>query len=233
MALTDNLIAAYKLDDVTDGTTNGYNLTNNNSVSFATAGIIGNCADFGSTNTNKLLSRATDFSNGGGDFTISCWIKVYSTSTGQCAFELQSSAQPWFRAFFMYDGANTRLFSGWHGGGSIGPSVTLNTSTWYNIILTNSSGTLELFYNNTSQGTTATHYGGDLTPTNTFQLGGSIALQGAGVGVPGLIDSCYVWTRVITSGERATMYNSGNGYEISFGGGTTRIANNFTLLGVG
>jgi len=54
-----NCRALYKLPDVNDSSGNNYTLTNNNTVAFV-AGKFGNCANFGSSNTNKYLSVDSD-----------------------------------------------------------------------------------------------------------------------------------------------------------------------------
>lgn len=73
--------AYYPLNgDALDFSGNGYNLTNNNSVTLGTTnGRFGGGADFGSSNTNKSLTGAdidTDY------ITISCWFNCTKTNTG-------------------------------------------------------------------------------------------------------------------------------------------------------
>ena len=54
-----NLRAYYKLEGLTDSSGNGFDLTNNNTVTFG-AGKFANAADFGSSGTNKGLTTTTN-----------------------------------------------------------------------------------------------------------------------------------------------------------------------------
>lgn len=73
--------AYYKLENVNDSGPNGYNLTNNNSVTFA-AGKFTNGADFGSSGTNKGLTYgANPFSVIKPSYaTVQLWFKLNSTA---------------------------------------------------------------------------------------------------------------------------------------------------------
>ena len=228
MALTDNLIAAYKLDDETDGSGNGNNLTNQNSVSFA-SGKVGNCASFGSSNTNKKLYKTADLGIASGDdWSISYWFKNTGTdqefdglismcyASGAKAFTLlrNGNNNRWF--FLTQNGANQQGVSG-----------SISNSTWYHLMAINSGGTITIYVNNSSIGTVATT--GTISGTSNLTLGNDPQISWWGTGY---IDSFYLWKRAIDSSERSTMYNSGNGYEISFDTTSTNN-NNLILLGVG
>ena len=73
MALIDNLLAYYKLDDVNDAHAS-YHLTNNNSATFVT-GKIGNGVDL-EKDSSQYLSVANNLGVDGGAITISAWLKV-------------------------------------------------------------------------------------------------------------------------------------------------------------
>jgi hypothetical protein len=76
-----NLRAYYKLENVNDSSGNGFTLTNNNSVGFA-QGKFTNGADFGSSGTNKGLTRATLIlsSKTPSVLSVSFWWKLNSTA---------------------------------------------------------------------------------------------------------------------------------------------------------
>ena len=71
MALTDNLLAFYKLSDTSDSSGNNRTLTNNGNVSFA-SGKIGNAAVF---DGQSYLTNSVDITNYSG-LTIAMWIKA-------------------------------------------------------------------------------------------------------------------------------------------------------------
>jgi len=214
MALTDNLVAAYKLDDVTDGTENGYDLTNNNSVAF-NAGKIGDAADFGTGNTNKKLSIASTLGISSGAITISWWTKTPATLADMqgIVFFMKNGG---FAMGAMWNAADTLYAIGSttdpNGAVSMQTNFGLSTNTWYHIVITSDGTTGTLYVDNTSYGTWA--HSTTVGNADYFGIGENYRADWE---TDGMIDSCYVWSRVITSDERATMYNSGNGYEIDFG----------------
>lgn len=80
------IVAGYHLADANDFSGNSKTLTNNGSVTFG-LGKLGDCAQFGSSNSSKYLSRAdglgVDLS---GNHGISVWIRLSANpaSTKQC-----------------------------------------------------------------------------------------------------------------------------------------------------
>src|SRR5215831_2548559 len=86
MALFDQCVAAFKLDDLTDATGRGNDLTNNNSATFG-AGKIGNAAYFTAA-SSQYLSHASDsdLALGAGSYTIGCWIYLASTPASSLTF---------------------------------------------------------------------------------------------------------------------------------------------------
>lgn len=71
--------AYYRLENLNDTGPNGFNLTNNNVVTFG-SGRFSNAADFGSSGTNKALTYAGDILNGAQtEYTFSFWFKLNNT----------------------------------------------------------------------------------------------------------------------------------------------------------
>src|SRR5437667_77580 len=82
--------ALYHLEDTTDGSGNGYTLTNNNGATFV-PGLLGKAATGGSPNVGSYLSLASDVGIGGGTVSISAWFKqtiAAPTNTQQWAVGL-------------------------------------------------------------------------------------------------------------------------------------------------
>lgn len=225
-------IAYYKLDESSGNpvdSKNSYDLTNNGTTPYAT-GLISNCADFGTSNSTKSLSRTGNPATtvNGGNFTISYWGKVVSGATYQCKVEIQCTTNgAWFRAYVGLDAQNNRWLAGWHGGNQIASGQTFSTSTWYHVVITNNGGTLEMFGNGVSKGTTAVHYGGSLSATDNFSIGNTNAI---GYG-DGYIDEVGVWDSVLSGTEITDLYNGGAG--VTYPTASAAVYRRKALLGVG
>jgi hypothetical protein len=92
MALFDNCVASWKLDDLTDATGRGNTLTNNNTVTFNT-GKLGNAAYFDGA-SSQYLSRTSsaDLELGDIDFTIGFWFYIAAADIGRTMMLLNKSA---------------------------------------------------------------------------------------------------------------------------------------------
>jgi len=217
MALTDNLVAGYKLDDLTDSE-GSYTLTNNNSVTFS-AGIVGDAADYGTSNTNKSLSNASTLGITTGDITVSWWHKTPASLNNQLGIvQMMKNSGFSFGAWFDY--GNNRVCGMNHnntdctGVGSFTPS----TSTWYHFIVTRTSaGSCVLYIDNSSTHTWTNNLTGD---ADRFTIGEN---NRGDWQTDGMIDSTYVWNKIISSDERAEMYNGGAGYEIGGAAGPATL----------
>jgi hypothetical protein len=212
MALTDNLRAAYNLDDVTDSTGNGYDLTNTGSATFD-SGLIGDCVEFGSSNSSKRVGIASGLGVGtSDDWTISYWFRSPSVSviTAPIMFVYGGGTK---HCTFMYDGANSRwfYFTSWYAT-SRTHSQALSTNTWYNVILVNSGGTITPYINNSA--ITTIPLGSTSGRSDVFQT-----YDVNNWWHQGDMDIINVWNRAIDSGERSDIYNAGAGVEYPFSGG--------------
>lgn len=112
-----NLRAYWKLENTNDSGANGYNLTNNNTVTF-TSGKFSNAANFGTTNTTKSLVYTAGnvlSSTNTGDNIYSLWFKLNdTTNTGFLGlFSIQTlfsgSTGTWNNLAFQYQIASGNL----------------------------------------------------------------------------------------------------------------------------
>jgi len=101
-------------------------------------------------------------------------------------------------------------------------SATINTSTWYHIVVTYGGGQARVYLNTSEIGSATTMTLGN--KTSDFRIGD--LQKYVGNNFDGLIDIVEVYDRVLTSGEISALYNSGSGVACtgrSSGGETTPI----------
>ena len=220
MALTDNLRAYYKLEDANDSTANAYNLTNTGSVSFASAGKIGNSAGTFNTGSQRLgRTDAMGFTSTSTN-TWSFWVKF--TAVGGYQIDICTTSGANKRVLIYGDSANGRMIAYANATDNIintgNSSVT--TGTWYHVVLTHNSGLFELFLNGVSKGTSSP--GGTGGASNYLSYGN----PGDSFGAPlnGYLDEAGVWDRVLSGTEITQLYNSGAGLQYPFVNGYSPVA---------
>ena len=216
MSLLTNLQAAYNFDsspgNLVDSSGNGYTLTNTGTVTFS-AGLIGSCAVFGTSNSTKKLTNATNLgiTSGTQNWSVSYWWQSGNVGE-QCGnFQLTYGGGTNFFAS-LYDGANTR-YAFISKQGSTFPSSSASINTWYNITIVNSSNVATIYLNGTSIATQAT---ATTTTGLTDHLDMGFSTTNSSFG-NGNIDIFNVWGRALTGGEVTSLYNGGAGLQYNFG----------------
>lgn len=214
--LTD-LVAWYDMDE-TSGTRydahNSYDLTDVNTVGYGT-GQTGNAADFEADNTTEALynQNAKWYNMRTADFTYVMWVKLETVGTNRVIDVSDPGGDFVFNcgieATYIYVIPN-----GVNGTAAVVHNVTINTGTWYMLIIeyTHSTGTWSLSLNNDTP-TTSTVNGQLKTPTGSA---GNFRLTiGQHQNLPrpldGLVDQYVIWERVLTSQEKPDLYASGSG----------------------
>lgn len=253
MALTDNLVSYWKLDESSGNAADsvGSNtLTNVGSVGYASAKI-NNGANINSLTTKELSivdasQTGLDFSTA---FSISCWIKPadftsahqivtkYDFGNDNRSYSLASSASGELVLSISDDGT----FNSGHGQIYTTSGASLSESAFTHIILTvemNSGSPIVIFYKNSSSvsnsKTAGTTIGNSIfNGTAPFSLGqrynnGSLDNNG----LNGYIDEVGVWNRVLTSTEVSSLYNSGNGLQYPFSTTSIKSFNGLAIASV-
>lgn len=224
MALIDNIVAYWKLDEISgnavDSTGNGYALTNTNSVIYS-PGKINNGADFGSANTDKMLTIANPLGINNNNCTFSMWVKLNTEITsGEYCFFRQFNTSTWtgFALVYQYNGGSRRLVFrkirqnvAFYEIPAIG---TMGTSNWYHLVLTYTGGGVMTAYVNGSFIDTISNNGNGSSAglTNQFQLGAFESSAYASA----IVDEVGVWNRVLSGAEISELYNSGSGIQYPF-----------------
>lgn len=226
MALTDQLVAYYKLDESSGNATDtvgGFTLTNTNTVGYGAA-LINNGADFGAGNTNKRLQVANDLGIDGGAISINIWVKMKA--------EIASGTQ----TFFVHGGAtshvNDMVAYDYNGGtrqltlnrqqqntanNTASGAATLGTANFNMITYTYDATTAKLYLN------------GNSTPIASLTTSGNGASGSADQFFIGhdngewlntyssiIADEGGVWSRALSTAEISSLYNSGSGFAHPF-----------------
>lgn len=228
MSILTNLISYWKLDEASGDAIDAHgsnNLTDTNTVA-STTGKIGNARDFENGNLeyftkadNASLSVADE------DFTITGWVKFESApgvGEGRALWSKWDGAgnqRCHFTEWRNFSSENRIIF--WvSSNGTATANTTANalgapsTGVWYFIVVWHDSvaNTINIQINDGTVNSTS-HSAGVFDSTAPFQLGQVSSLFYH----DGLLDEVGFWKRVLTSGERTSLYNSGNGLAYPLG----------------
>jgi hypothetical protein len=222
MALTDNLISWWNLDEASGNALDSHStndLTDTNTVGSASGKVNG--GRLFSSAATEYFTKADNaaLSTGDIDFTWAFWFK---TSTIGALQGIACKHNGWANTvdYACYINSSTLKFL--VGNGSTfgeAASATLSQDTWYFGVCWHdaTANTLNVSIDNGTPASVS-YSGGGIDSAGAFFLGN---LSGFGT-MDGMIDSVGFWKRTLTSGERTTLYNSGSGVayaDISGGGG--------------
>ena len=213
-SLLTGLQAYYNFDQTsspsTDSTSNHIDMTWNNSPTSVT-GLIGNGLHFPNTGTTYLISSANAAMNlAGGSFTNAGWIKLDAGATTE-----ETSLVRWTNncatSLTWYDiQAGTASIFQIRGSGGVhglsGPNLSLNA--WHLIVVWYDHPN-QLQWIQVDNGTaSSTPMTDTLAESNNDCTGAE-----ANLGISGnyAVDETGYWSRILTSGERTTLYKSGAG----------------------
>jgi hypothetical protein len=239
MSLLTNLQAAFTFENGAnlglDSSSNANNLTNNNAATQVTGNAApGTKAVRFTAASSQSLSIASNASLqlAGTSWELTTWFNLASDPGGGFFPGLVSK---WGGAGLEYnlfwDGGNQRVSGRASADGSVQSecySQALVTNTWYflDMWFDLPNTTLHLNVNNAaSTGVPTASLTGTHAAANAFILGSTA------FGSPfldGIVDSVNLWKRLLTSGERASLYNAGAGLEYpGFADGRRRLAPTF------
>jgi hypothetical protein len=213
-----NLKAYYRFESgalTTDSSSNGYTLTNNNTVAEGT-GKFGGGADLGNGNTNKYLSLASDLGIGGNaDISISIWFKMYVTA-GTHVLIQHASTTGASRYFQIFQSGGALYFDSAGGGGGTTPTIT--AGVWYHAVFTRTSAGACTSYLN------AVYAGAQITGSGNNGVRLNIGVDTANYS-SAVIDDVAIFNRVLSAEEVYSLYAGGQDLRFSSDiDGKTRLA---------
>lgn len=233
MALADNLVAYYSLDEASGNAVDAhstYDLTENGTIGTATGKVSG-ARDFERDGSDDYFSHADDaaFSRGDTDFTFAFWVQFESLNNFARIFS-KTAGSNYEYGLYIRDPAFTGNYEfRWHCSddgadeGTILSSSTigaLSAATWYFVCVWHDSVNNQLGISvNAGTADTTSHTTGVYNGTAAFEIG----REGAEASryLDGLVDEFGLWGRVLTSDERTELYNSDSGRDYAYitGGG--------------
>lgn len=217
MSLFDTCVGAWKLDDGSDSTGRGNNLTNNNGVTFNT-GRVNNAAYFSSSSLQFLsLVNNTDVGRGDSSFSISLFVWINSTGTNQSlvAKDDEDSSHRDYRIAVNSDA--TVSFFVYHTGGStdfVTTTTTITAGSWNHIVVWHNatSDQIGVVINNGTPVTGSS--GGALSAASAAKFTfGCRDTAGGPQFLDGRLDAVHLFSNQISSQDITDLYNGGNGLE--------------------
>lgn len=217
-------VAYYKLDESSGNAVDSINsntLTNTNTVTYV-AGKINNGADFGTANTNKKLTIASNLGITNGAMSISCWVKLNTEiASGTFGFVQKGNATNHVQYIiaYEYNGGSRRIVFNRQkqnvSNNIVTNTVAMGTSNYYHLVLTYDGSTLEGYVNGTSVGTLSTTGDGSGSGLNQFDIGEGGMYAGTSYASIDA-DEVFVVARAFTSTEVTALYASGSGNQYPF-----------------
>ena len=234
-ATCDNLVSWWSLDESSDGSgavaradsvvASANDLTDVNTTPSAT-GKVSLGANLEKDNGEHFTAADDDTLDITGDISLSFWFNPESINIDHIV--LNKEAYPTERGYaFKFTTANKLLF--WASAASGGTESSWRTTdaviaagNWYHFVVTVdiSVPSAVMYVNGSSVSLTTIDTSVTAIVANAASLGiGNIA--GGAVYSDGIFDEMALWSRVLTSDEVTTLYNSGNGvnYATACGGG--------------
>jgi hypothetical protein len=193
MALTDNLLAFYKLSDLTDSSGNKRALTNNGNVTFA-PGKIGNAAVFDGSNQLQVVNPIVE----GTEYSVAGWVKFSNFDSLQYIFSFGNEM-----GVLYHNGISPAEVIFTPTGGSYIGVGTLSANDWHFIYASRKAdGDYAISIDN---GALVTGNAGE-SYYGTFEIGNLLN---------GSMDAVGIWSRSLTESEVTELYNNGTGLELN------------------
>jgi tellurite resistance-related uncharacterized protein len=187
-----------------------------NGASFGTGVFGGEAVKF--SNGDQYVDVGSAFDFAGGDFSVAFWFEPENVGTEQVLLTTHTASSLNNRHNYfdvVLNGSNYLELRAKGGSAEdeqtavASPATPLQTGNgFYYIVVTRRGQAYGLYLDNQSEITSdGILTAGDISKGNK----GTISAQTSGILSSGLIDELGAWSRVLTSDERSTLYNDGNG----------------------
>lgn len=226
MALADNLVAYWPLDEASgnavDAHSGGYDLSSSLGDPGSAAGKVGNARDFERGTNLDEFSRASNaaLQTGDIDFTVAFWFRKESdpgTMTLATKGGDASSTHEWVA---LYSGGSV-YFRVQNAAAVVNVGSSLADATWYFVVGWHDSVNNQIGVAlDAGTPATASYSGGVTAASDPFRLATDSGAFGGRM-FDGLLDEVGFWKRVLSGAERTELYNSGSGRDYAYitGGG--------------
>ncbi len=227
MALTDNLVSYYKLDESSGDASDSVGsitMTNYGTVTYTT-GKINNGADGGTGSNSKQLLNTTQsplsYSDIQTAFTISVWINPNTSLTGtNCFFGGVNPSNGTNRRYvdilFQSTTNTIRMRYGHSSETFFNTTVNPTSGTWYHVVFTYDGSTMKSYVNAVEKSsdsfTPGTGYASAGTSSSIMGPDGGVSSQAKNA----ILDEWGFWTRALSPDEVSSLYNAGNGNQYPF-----------------
>ena len=222
MALTDNLVAYYKMEgNSTDSA--GSNSGTDTDITYSTGnGKIEQGAGFNGI-TSKIIIDNDASLNFTSALTVSTWItrtgtlrdrRIFSNLDGTNGWILMSNDVSPYTQLKGYIKIGTTLYQ-------INGGTAMAENTLYLATLTYDGSNIRLYLNGVSDATAVAATGSITTNTATKKIG--VNENGNNQFWSGNIDECGVWSRALTPDEVTELYNSGSGLSYPFSSNSSKF----------
>lgn len=218
MAITDNILAYWKLDGNSNDSVASYNGTDTSITYSSGNGKIIQGAGFNGS-TSKINLSTTAFGTNI-NFSVSFWIKATSFASRMGLFVKANGTSNAGACFWIQvssSGANKISFGVMDSGltGAIADATTSITDNAWNHVVCTCDGTNQKIYINGTLDATQACAGATI---NNITMDTTMGWWGSYASLPytGAMDEVGYWDRAINSTEVSQIYNSGNGIQYPF-----------------
>lgn len=224
MALTDNCVLYWKLDENEGTTTNDESGSGRHGSMWNTVNWVPGKINsgIGVDNDNATM----EYTGGGLDvtteITINVWIKHYQAPVGDWFLNCRTAGDS--PVAFIIANTNTSVYAQVNGTNITKSGLTITTGVWYMHTLTGKrNDTVQISVDAGTPASTALP-DADILTSSRFSLCG-YGTGDFGADLHGVADECGVWNRVLSSAEITELYNSGDGLQYPFGAAPSGPAN--------
>jgi hypothetical protein len=221
LALTDNIVAYWKLDESSGNPTDSVGsrtLTNNSSTSFVAAKINNGASFDGATDYFSRTAETLGIANA---WTVGGWLLFDDLGGNEVILRWRPSAGDANEIRLGKASTNKPFVTMMHSSGSgtgykdYEGTTTLSTATWYHVMATWDGTTLKLYLNGSENTPYTKNTDNSVTMTDTSRILGFGGWNGVTFH-NGDIDEIGYWSRALSSTEISQLYNGGSGLQYPF-----------------